>query len=255
MSLKKDEALLDYVIHLGDNSLIAGHRLSEWCSNGPFLEEDIGMTNIALDYVGQSRILLTYAGQVEGKGRTEDDFAFVRKNEDFRSSLLLEQPNGDFAVTTAKQFYFSVFNFLLFTELQKSKDETLAGFAGKALKEVTYHLRHSSEWVLRLGDGTDESKLRMQNAIDVLWRFTGDLFATTEGDQLLVKEGIIPDVPALKTKWLSMVEDVLKRATLTMPDVNAYMQTGSREGKPTEHLSYIVEEMQSIARVYPGVKW
>jgi ring-1,2-phenylacetyl-CoA epoxidase subunit PaaC len=255
MSQEKNNALLDFVIRLGDNSLIAGHRLSEWCSNGPFLEEDIGMINIALDYVGASRILLTYAGVVEGKGRTEDDFAYVRKNEEFRNALLLEQPNGDFAVTTAKQLYYSLFNFLLYTELQKSKDETLAGFAAKALKEVTYHLRHASEWTLRLGDGTEESKKRMQNGIDDLWTYTNDLFATTSGDQLLEKEGIIPDVPALKTKWVEMLADVLKRATLNMPDLNAYQQKGSREGKHTEHISYIVEEMQSIARVYPGAKW
>ena len=255
MSQHKNTALLDFVTRLGDNSLIAGHRLSEWCSNGPFLEEDIGMINIALDYIGQSRILLTYAGVVEGKGKTEDDFAYVRKNEDFRNALLLEQPNGDFAVTTAKQFYYSAFNFLLFTELQKSKDETLAGFAAKALKEVTYHLRHSSEWVLRLGDGTEESKMRMQKAIDDLWMYTEDLFARTEGDSLLEKAGIIPDVLALKTKWIELIADVLKRATLTLPDANAFQQKGSREGRHTEHLSYIVGEMQSIARVYPGVKW
>ncbi|HET6990280.1 MAG TPA: 1,2-phenylacetyl-CoA epoxidase subunit PaaC, partial [Bacteroidia bacterium] len=254
MSQKTKDALLDFVTRLGDNSLIAGHRLSEWCSNGPFLEEDIGMINIALDYVGQSRILLTYAGEVEGKGRTEDDFAYVRKHEEFRNALLLEQPNGDFAVTTAKQFYYSVFNLLVYTELQKSKDETLAGFAAKALKEVTYHLRHSSEWVLRLGDGTAESKMRMQKAIDDLWMYTEDLFATTEGDKLLEKEGIIPNIPSMKTKWLEMIADVLKRATLTMPDVKAFQQKGSREGRHTEHLSYIVGEMQSIARVYPGAK-
>ncbi|MCX6311951.1 MAG: phenylacetate-CoA oxygenase subunit PaaC [Bacteroidetes bacterium] len=255
MSQNKNTALLDFVTRLGDNSLIAGHRLSEWSSNGPFLEEDIGMINIALDFIGQSRILLTYAGVVEGKERTEDDFAYFRNHEEFKNALLLEQPNGDFAVSTAKQFYYSVFNFLLYSELQKSKDETLAGFAAKALKEVTYHLRHSSEWVLRLGDGTEESKMRMQKGIDDLWMYTGDLFATTEGDLLLQKEGIIPDVAALKSKWLEMIADVFKRATLTMPDVNAFQQKGSREKKHTEYLSYIVGEMQSIARVYPGAKW
>lgn len=255
MSQKINSALLDFVTRLGDNSLIAGHRLSEWSSNGPFLEEDIGMINIALDYIGQSRILLTYAGIVEGKGRTEDDFAYVRNNEEFRNALLLEQPNGDFAVTTAKQFYFSAFNFLLFTELQKSSDETLSGFAAKALKEVTYHLRHASEWVLRLGDGTEESKMRMQKGIDEMWIYTGDLFATTEGDLQLQKDGIIQDVASLKPKWIAMISDVFQKATLTMPDQKAFQQKGSREGRHTEHLSYIVGEMQSIARVYPGAKW
>lgn len=255
MNPTNQTALLDFVTRLGDNSLIAGHRLSEWCSNAPYLEEDIAMTNMALDFVGASRILLTYAGKVEGKGRTEDDFAFVRKNEEFRNALLLEQPNGDFAVTTAKQFFYATFNYLLFSELQKSKDETLAGFAAKALKEVTYHLRHANEWVLRLGDGTVESKTRMQNGINEVWRFTGDLFATTEGDLLLEQEGIIPNVPELKTKWYEMISDILEKATLVIPDLNAFQQKGSREGKHTEHLSYIVSEMQSIARVYPGVKW
>ncbi|MEO5643861.1 MAG: 1,2-phenylacetyl-CoA epoxidase subunit PaaC [Bacteroidia bacterium] len=253
--MNKQEALLDYLLRLGDNSLIAGHRLSEWCSKGPFLEEDIAMTNIALDYVGASRILLTYVGEVEGKGRTEDDLAYFRTHDKFKSALLLEQPNGDFAVTLAKQFYYSIFNFLLYTELQKSKDETLAGFATKALKEVTYHVRHVNEWVLRLGDGTEESHARIQKGIDDLWKYTDDLFATTEGDKLLQTEGIIPDVPALKSKWLEMIAEVLQRATLTMPDVNAFQQKGSREGKRTEHLSYILGEMQSIARAYPGAKW
>jgi ring-1,2-phenylacetyl-CoA epoxidase subunit PaaC len=253
--MNKQEALLEYVLRLGDNTLIAGHRLSEWCSKGPFLEEDIAMTNIALDYVGASRILLTYAGVVEDKGRSEDDFAYGRTHTGFKSALLVEQPNGDFAVTIAKQFYYSLFNYLLYTELQKSKDETLAAFATKALKEVTYHVRHVNEWVLRLGDGTEESHARMQKGIDELWKYTNDLFATTEGDQLLQKEGIIPDVPALKSKWMEMISEVLQRATLTMPDVNAFQHKGSREGKRTEHLSYIVEEMQSIARAYPGAKW
>jgi ring-1,2-phenylacetyl-CoA epoxidase subunit PaaC len=253
--MNKQEALVDYVLRLGDNSLIAGHRLSEWCSKGPFLEEDIAMTNIALDYVGASRILLTYAGELEGKGRSEDDLAYLRTHDKFKNALLLEQPNGDFAVTIAKQFYFSIFNYLLYTELQKSKDETLAGFATKALKEVTYHVRHVNEWVLRLGDGTEESKMRMQKGINDLWTYTNDLFATTEGDKLLQNESIIPDVPALKSKWLEMVSDVLTRATLTMPDVNAFQQKGSREGRHTEHLSYITGEMQSIARAFPGAKW
>ncbi len=253
--MNKQEALVDYVLRLGDNSLIAGHRLSEWCSKGPFLEEDIAMTNIALDYVGASRILLTYAGEAEAKGRTEDDLAYFRTHDKFKNALLVEQPNGDFGVTIAKQFYYSIFNYLLYTELQKSKDETLAGFATKALKEVTYHVRHVNEWVLRLGDGTEESNARLQKGIDELWKYTNDLFATTEGDKLLQAEGIIPDVPALKSKWLEMISEVLQRATLIMPDVNAFQQKGSREGKRTEHLSYILGEMQSIARAYPGAKW
>ncbi len=253
--MTRQEALLDFTVRLGDNSLILGHRLSEWCSRGPFLEEDIATTNIALDLVGQARIALTYAGEVEGKGRREDDFAYGRTPGEFRSALLTQLPNGDFGDLTARQLFYSAFSYLLFSELKNSKDETLAGLAGKALKEVTYHLRHSSEWTVRLGDGTDESKMRMQRAIDALWPYTGDLFATTEGDQLLVKEGIIPDLTALKPKWMDMVADVLKRATLTLPDVNAFQHAGSRKGLHTEHLSYIVGEMQTLTRMYPGAKW
>ncbi len=253
--MNKQEALLDYLIRLGDNALISGHRLSEWSSRGPFLEEDIAMTNIALDFIGASRILLTYAGVVEGQGKTEDDFAYGRTHEKFKNALLLEQPNGDFGVTVAKQFYYSIFNFLLFTELQKSKDETLAAFASKSLKEVNYHVRHFNEWVMRLGDGTEESNQRLQKGLDEMWIFTNDLFVSTEGDLILQKEGIIPDVPALKSKWIETISEILKRATLTLPDVNQYQQKGSREGKHTEYLSYIVEEMQSISRAYPGAKW
>src|SRR5665213_2737666 len=216
--MNQQKALLDFVLRLGDNALILGHRLSEWCSKGPFLEEDIALTNIALDNVGQARIMLTYASQLEGKNKTEDDFAYTRTHEEFNCALLVEQPNGDFANTIARQLYYSVFTFLLFSELKNSKDETLSGFAAKALKEVTYHVRHCSEWTLRLGDGTDESKTRMQNAIDNLFPFTDDLFATTESDQLLQNENIIPDVPALKSKWREMVSDVVHRATLKMPD-------------------------------------
>jgi ring-1,2-phenylacetyl-CoA epoxidase subunit PaaC len=255
MSQNNQQALLDFVLRLGDNSLILGHRLSELCSRGPILEEDIAITNIALDNVGQARILLTYAAQVEGKNRTEDDFAYTRTHEQFRNALLVEQPNGDFGNTIAKQLYYSIFTFLLYSELKKSKDETLAGFAEKALKEVTYHVRHCSEWTLRLGDGTDESKMRMQNAIDNLFPFTNDLFEINENDQLLQKENIIPDIPSLKTKWMEMVSDVVTRATLRMPDATIWQQSGSRKGKHSEHLSYIVGEMQSIARVYPGATW
>ncbi len=253
--MTRQEALHDFTVRLGDNSLILGHRLSEWCSRGPFLEEDIATTNIALDLVGQARIALSYAGEVEGKGRTEDDFAYGRTPGEFRAALLTQLPNGDFGDLTARQLYYSAFAYLLFSELKNSKDETLAGLAAKAIKEVTYHLRHCSEWTVRLGDGTDESKMRMQQAIDSLWPYTGDLFAATEGDQLLVKEGIIPDLAALKPKWVELVADVLKRATLTLPDINAWQHSGSRNGIHTEHLSYIVGEMQTLTRMYPGAKW
>lgn len=252
--MNTNKALLEFVLRLGDNNLILGHRISEWCSYGPFLEEDIAMANIALDHIGAARLLLTYAGEVEG-GKTEDDYAYLRNHDEFRNALLVEQDNGDFGVTQARQLYYSAFAYILYTELKNSKNETLAAYATKAIKETTYHLRHCSEWVIRLGDGTEESKQRMQSAIDSLWEYTGDLFATTGGDAQLVKDGIIPDVAALKSKWYDMVKEVVTRATLNMPPADAWMQSGSREGKHTEHLSYIVAEMQAVTRVYPGAKW
>lgn len=253
--MSKQQALLEFIVRHGDNNLVLGHRLSEWCSKGPFLEEDIALTNIALDHIGAARLLLTYAGEVEGKGRAEDDFAYGRTHEEFTNALLVEMPNGDFADTMARQLYYSAFAIVFYTELKNSKDATLAAFATKAIKETTYHLRHCSEWVVRLGDGTEESKLRMQKGIDNLWPYTGDLFATTSNDAQLVKDGIIPDVASLRQKWSDMVKEVVTRATLTMPDANAWQQSGSREAGHTEHLSYIVAEMQAVTRVYPGAKW
>lgn len=255
MSQNKQEALVEFVLRLGDNSLILGHRLSELCSRGPFLEEDIATVNIALDLVGQSRLLLSYAGDQEGKGRNEDDLAYGRVQHEFRNCLLAEQPNIDFAYTTARQLFYTAFAYLLQTELLKSKDEMLAGWAGKAIKETTYHWKHSSDWTVRLGDGTEESHARMQDAIDNLWRYTADLFATVESDKILVAEGIIPDLNSLKPKWDALIADVLSNATLKMPDANAWQQKGSREGKHTEHLSYLLGEMQSLTRAYPGAKW
>ncbi|MBI3511513.1 MAG: phenylacetate-CoA oxygenase subunit PaaC [Bacteroidetes bacterium] len=253
--MNKQEALFEFVLRLGDSSLILGHRLSELCSYGPYLEEDIATTNIALDLVGQSRILLTYAGQVENKGRTEDQLAYLRDHTQYRCALLTELKNGDFAFTNARLFIFSSFHFLLLTELCKSKDETLAAFATKALKETTYHLRHSSQWMLRFGDGTEESHSRLQNALDEMWMYTGDLFAVTEGDNLLVSDRIIPDVASLKTKWLENISKVFSEATIKVPDANAWMQKGSREGKHTENLSYILGEMQVLARAIPNAEW
>ncbi len=252
--MSNNSALLDFVIRLGDNNLILGHRLSEWCSHGPFLEEDIATANIALDHVGAARLLLTYAGEIEG-GKSEDDYAYLRDHVEFKCALLVQQPNGDFGDTQARQLYYSSFAYILYTELKNSKNEQLAAFATKAIKETIYHLRHCSEWVIRLGDGTDESKQRMQKALDNLWTYTGDLFATTAGDAQLVKDGIIPDVASLQSKWYDMVKEVVTRATLTMPDASAFMQSGSREGKHTEHLSYLVGEMQSVTRAFPGAKW
>jgi ring-1,2-phenylacetyl-CoA epoxidase subunit PaaC len=246
--------LFEYCLRMGDNALILGHRLSEWCGHGPILEEDIAMINIALDHIGQATSILKYAAEIENKGRTEDDLAYFRDAQNFRNALLVEQENGDFAVTMARQFYYTTFSYLFFEALKNSKDATLAAIAEKSLKEVTYHLRHSSEWIVRMGDGTDESKERVQNAINDLWMYTGDLFTMNEVDNDLLKQGIAVDLTALKPKWDTMVADVLKRATLTMP-TSIYMQQGSKEGKHTEHLGFLLAEMQYLQRTYPGAQW
>ncbi|TND07835.1 MAG: ring-1,2-phenylacetyl-CoA epoxidase subunit PaaC [Bacteroidetes bacterium] len=252
--MNKQEALIDYCLRLGDNSLVLGHRLSEWCGHGPILEEDLALANIALDLLGQTRNLFTYAAAVEGKGRTEDDLAYTRNNYEFRNALLTEQANGDFAVTIARQLFYTSYAWLLFTELQKSKDETIAGIAAKALKETSYHLRHCNEWTIRLGDGTEESHRRMQDAVDSLWMYTDDIFAQTEGDALLIKEGIAADAATLKPKWDAMIKETLTKATLKMPE-GGFMMKGSREGKHTEHLTYILGELQFLQRTYPGMEW
>jgi ring-1,2-phenylacetyl-CoA epoxidase subunit PaaC len=252
MNLK--EATFQYLLRLGDSSLIIGHRLSEWCGHGPILEEDIALTNIALDFVGNATAILTYAAQVEGKGRTEDDLAFMRHEREFRNLLLTEQPNGDYAQTIARQFLFDTYMYFLYEELKNSKDETLAALATKAHKEVTYHLRHTTEWIYRLGDGTEESHERLQTGLNALWMYTSDLFDMDEVDALLIKEGIVPDLTLVKTKWEVHVNEVLQKATLQVPK-NNFKQKGSREGKHSEHLGFLLAEMQYVHRAYPGVKW
>ncbi|MFN8714360.1 MAG: 1,2-phenylacetyl-CoA epoxidase subunit PaaC [Bacteroidota bacterium] len=250
----RQQALLELVLRLGDNSLVNGHRLSEWCSKGPILEEDLALANIALDCIGQARLLLTYAGEIEGKGRSEDDLAYGRLSAGYRNALLVEQPNGDFGVTIARQLYYTIYADLLYTALCKSTDTTLAGIAAKAIKENNYHLRHCSEWTLRLGDGTEESHNRIQAGLDDLWMFTGDLFAVTPADAQLVAEGVMPDFAAIHVQWKQQLSDILNKATLTMP-ADSWMQSGSRSGLHTEHLSYLLSEMQSLTRAYPGVSW
>lgn len=248
-------ALLEYCLRLGDTSLILGHRLSEWCGHGPVLEEDIAMTNMALDLVGQARIIFSYAGEIEGKGRNDDKLAYHRDTMQFRNVLLVELPNGDFASTMVRQFLVSVYNYYLYEALKNSTDKSLAAFAEKSLKEVTYHVRHSADWMLRLGDGTKESHERTQNALDELWMYTDDLFQMNEVDSILIKDGIAVDLMVIKEKWKNNVEDILTKATLTVPQINNFMRTGSREGKHTEHLGYILAEMQFLPRAYPETNW
>ena len=249
-----DSDLFEYLLRLGDDRLVLGHRLSEWCGHAPILEEDIALANIALDLIGQSSLCLHLAGEIEGKGRTEDSLAYFREAVEFRNLLLVELPKGDFAFTILRQFLFDAFSFHLLQELEKSADAQVGGIAAKGYKEVRYHLRHSSEWVQRLGDGTDESHTRAERALDELWRFTGEMFDKDEVDERLVAEGIAADVKAIDPKWRAMVSDVLSRATLRIPE-NAAMMTGGRRGRHTEYLGHMLSEMQIVARSHPGAEW
>jgi ring-1,2-phenylacetyl-CoA epoxidase subunit PaaC len=249
-----NQALFEYLLRLGDNSLILGQRLAEWCGHAPILEEELALTNIGLDLVGQSRLLLSYAAEVEDAGRDEDLLAFHRDTQAWRNLLLLEQPNGDFAKTMARQFFFDTFQYLQFEGLCQSKDERLAAIAAKSLKEITYHRRHSANWVLRLGDGTTESHEKMQVAIDELWGFLPEMFDMDEVDAQLLADGIGVDVSVLKPKWDDAVNAVLAEATLERPE-DSWSVRGSREGKHSEHLGYLLAEMQFLQRAYPDAKW
>ncbi|NVK63654.1 MAG: phenylacetate-CoA oxygenase subunit PaaC [Flavobacteriales bacterium] len=249
-----DNALFEYLVRLGDDSLILGHRLSEWCGHGPILEEDIAMTNIALDLVGQTTSILKYAGEVEGKGRTEDDLAFLRYEREYRNTLLVEQPNGDFGVTMMRQFLFDAFRKPLFEQLVNSSDAQIAAIAAKSLKETKYHFKHSAEWVIRLGDGTEESHERVQNALNDLWRYTDEMFFTDEVDRDLESRGITFSMEDLKNTWQETVKSVLDQATLEIP-TNGWQHDGGRKGLHSEHLGYILAELQYMQRAYPGMEW
>lgn len=248
------EALFNYTLRLGDTNLILGQRLSEWTGHGPFLEEDLALTNIALDITGAAKSFLEYAAQLENKGRTEDDLAYFRNDRQFFNAQLVEQTNGDYAKTIVRQVIMDCFDFYLYQALSKSKDETLAGIAQKSLKEVTYHLRHTSAWVERFGLGTEESNTRAQKAVNDLWQYTNELFEMTSVDELLLKEGIAVDLNDVKTKWEKHIHDLFQKSNLVIPE-NVFMQTGSRKGIHTEHLAYILAEMQAIPRMYPNAKW
>ncbi|MCF8467477.1 MAG: phenylacetate-CoA oxygenase subunit PaaC [Sneathiella sp.] len=252
--MTNQEMLFEYLLRLGDNSLILGQRLAEWCGHAPILEEDLALTNIGLDLIGQSRMLLSYAGEVEGKGRDEDRLAFHRDTQAWRNLLLLEQPNGDFAKTMARQFFFDVFQYLQYEALSSSKDERVAGIAAKSLKEITYHRRHSSDWVIRLGDGTEESHEKMQTALNELWGFVPEMFDMDAVDEAMVADGIGVDVASLRPAWDAQVNAVLAEATLKRPDVS-WSVRGSRDGKHSEHLGYILAEMQFLQHAYPDAKW
>lgn len=252
--MTKQEALYKYSIRLGDDALILGHRLSELCSRAPFIEEDLALTNISLDMIGRAQALLGYAAEIEGKGKDADFLAYRRPEIEYQNHLLTEQPNGDFAFTIARQFFVSAFEFLFYTELEKSKDRNLAAIASKAIKEIKYHKQHAAEWVIRLGDGTPKSHNKMQEAIDNLWMWTGELFEMDDVDSLLIKEGIGIDLILLKDAWYNQVHTTLTEATLTMPE-DGYMQTGGRKGVHTENLGHILCEMQYLQRAYPDATW
>lgn len=245
---------VNYTLQLADNALILAQRLGEWCGHGPVLEQDIALTNIALDLLGQARLLLTYAGETEGKGRTEDDLAYFRDEQAFRNVLLVEYPNEDWAYTIARQFFFDTFNFYNYQALLDSRDERLAAIAEKALKEVTYHLRFSSEWVIRLGDGTELSHQKIQTAVDDLWMYTGELTTPSAADLEAAAAGIGPDLNAIRALWQTKVAAVLHEATLQMP-TGTWMQKGGKDGRHTEHLGYLLAEMQHLQRMYPGQTW
>jgi ring-1,2-phenylacetyl-CoA epoxidase subunit PaaC len=249
-----DNNLFAYILRIADDSLICGHRLSEWCGHGPILEEDIALTNMALDLIGQATTLLEYAGKVEGEGRDEDQLAFLRYERDYCNSLLVEQPNGDYGMTIIRQFLFDAFRLPLFEMLQHSKDEQLAAIAQKSLKETKYHYRHSAEWVIRLGDGTDESHKRIQSSLDLMWRYSSDLFSSDEVQSAMEEAGIAPKMTDLKAKWQESVHAVLNEATLTIPK-NNWEQVGGRIGKHSEHLGYLLAEMQYMQRAYPNMEW
>jgi ring-1,2-phenylacetyl-CoA epoxidase subunit PaaC len=247
--------LFEYLLRVADDRLVLGHRLSEWCGHGPILEEDIALANIALDHVGQAAALLELAGRVEGAGRDADALAYLRDERDFRNALLVEQPNGDFGMTMTRQFLFDAYSVLYLGELAGCGHAELAALAAKALKEDTYHLRHSGEWMLRLGDGTEESHARAQAALDVLWRFTSELFEFDDVDEGVGVHGIHVDRKALRPRWMEVVGDIAKRATLSLPSDDQPMATGGRRGRHTEHLGHMLSDMQIVARSHPGASW
>jgi ring-1,2-phenylacetyl-CoA epoxidase subunit PaaC len=264
MAYQSTDQLINYILHLADDALILGHRNSEWCGHGPVLEQDIAITNISLDLIGQARNFYQYAAQLINQSTnqlvnsvTEDTLAYLRDAHEFKNCLLVELPKGDWAQTILRQFFFSAYQFYLYTELQNSKDEQLAAIAVKSLKEVTYHLRWSSEWVIRLGDGTEESHNRILKAVDELWSYTGELFIPASYDQQAAIENTGVDVLSLKSAWEEKVKIIFEEAQLPPPlsSEGKAMKTGGKEGKHSEHLDKILVELQFMQRTYPDCEW
>jgi ring-1,2-phenylacetyl-CoA epoxidase subunit PaaC len=247
-------ALFRYVLSLADDALVLGHRLSEWSGRAPMLEEDIALSNLALDLIGQARLFYQYAGKIEGRGRDEDALAYLRDEHAYANLLLVEQPNGDFAATMVRQLLYAAFAHPYLEALLRSKDARLAGIAGKAVKEMAYHVRHAAEWVIRLGDGTEESRARTAAALEELWMYTGELFEMDAGERSLVASGIAVDRATIEPTWDATINRVFGEATLARP-AHSWMQSGGRAGRHTEHLGHLLAEMQVLHRAHPGVTW
>lgn len=248
------DAHLRFVLRLADTAVVLGHRLSEWSGRAPTLEEDIALSNIGLDLIGQARALYAHAAQLEGKGRSEDDLAFLRDPEEFLNLQIVERPNKDFAATMARQLAYSLFAEQQWEALSASADAEIAGVAAKASKECAYHVRHSAEWVIRLGDGTAESRQRMQAALDDVWMYTGEMFEVDDTDRAMIAAGIGTDVSRLKPAWTVAIDDVIAQATLRRPK-DGWMASGGRRGLHTEHLGHLLAQMQVLQRSHPGASW
>lgn len=248
------QEIFDFVVAQADDAMVLGQRLSEWCSNAPYLEEDLALTNVALDYVGRAKMFYEYASRLDDEKRSADNIAFMRDGRDYRNLLIMELPIGDFAFSMARQFLIDVFNVEYMTQLQTSEDSEVAAIAGKAVKESRYHLRRSHEWVVRLGDGTEESHKRTQKAIDELWGYIDELFIITESELALVKEGVAVDRALLRNNWNKQIDAVFKEATLNRPG-NDWSVTGGRQGIHTEHFGHMLAEMQFLQRAYSGLEW
>ena len=252
--MNKERALLDYVTRLGDNALVLGQRMIELVAAYPELEEELANANFALDYIGQARMFYTYAGELEGKGRSEDDFAFLRDEHEFRNLLLLEQPNGHFGDSITRLVLFEAFYLAQLEGLVHCRAERLAEIAARAEKEIRYHLRHNTQWLVRLGDGTDESHRRVQESVNELWRFTGEMFAVDEIDTIIEKAYGGPDLEGLRERWQADIDAILVNATLDRPE-DGWMASGGKAGRHTEHLGYMIAEMQYLQRSHPGASW
>ena len=254
VSTAQSQDLFEYLLRLADDRLVLGHRLSEWCGHGPILEEDIALANVALDLIGQANLVLQLAGQVEGKGRDADALAYFREATAYRNALIMELPKGDFAFTIVRQFLVSVHSALLLERLQGSRRAELGGIAAKAFKEARYHARHAADWMLKLGDGTEESHVQAQRALDDVWRYTGELCDADDVERRLAERGVAVDSASLRDSWRAQVSRIVEEATLRTPS-DGFMQRGGRQGRHTEHLGHMLAEMQIVARSFPGGVW